>query len=94
MRCAVELPNVHDVVLILEDCRFVIVNIKVVWGAEDGHHAGKTRCPRLPIHSVTCILSFMGSDDREKIVFLKKGACGWVGEEIGAASNVIMNVVL
>ena len=75
MRRTVELADIHHVVLIFEHSSFVVVNIEVVGGAEDGHNAREARCPCLPIHSITGVLGFVGADDGEEIVLLQEGAC-------------------
>jgi len=75
---AIELTYVHDVVLVLQDSSFIVVNIKVVWGAEDGHDARETGCSRLAIHSVASILSLVGANDGQQVVLFQEGACGGV----------------
>ena len=65
MHLLTELSNVHNVVLILQDCCLVIVHIQVVRCAEYGHDTGETSRPRLPVHAVPGILGFVCSDDRE-----------------------------
>lgn len=78
MRCAVELPDIHHVVLILEDCSFIVVDVKVVGCAEDGHDTWEACRPRLSVHPVTCILSLVRADDGQQVVLLQEGACGGV----------------
>jgi hypothetical protein len=63
MRCAVELSDVHDVVLVLQNRSLVVVYVKVVWRAEDGHDTGETSCPCFPVHSVSSILRFVRTND-------------------------------
>lgn len=70
MRGAVELPNVHDVVFILQNGGFVVVYIQIVRSAENGHDTGKPCSASLAIHAVACILSFMGTNDGEQVVLL------------------------
>ena len=91
MRCAVELANVHHVVFVFQYGGFVVVDIEVIRGTEDGHDAGKAGSACFPIHSVASILSFVSANDREKIVLLEKGAGGRIGEEIGAAPDVVVH---
>ena len=57
-----ELSDVHYIILVLQNGRFVIVNIQVIRRTEDCHDTGKTSCSCLAIHSVPSILSLMGSD--------------------------------
>lgn len=52
MRSAVELPNVHDIALVLEHGRFVVVDVEVVGGREDGHDRGEACRFRLAIHAI------------------------------------------
>lgn len=85
-----ELSNVHNIVLVLQDCSLVVVHIQIVGRAEDCHDTGESSSPGLPVHTVTRILCFVSSNDREQIVLLEEGACGGIREEIGAAANVVM----
>lgn len=73
-----ELSNVHNIVLVLQDCSLVVVHIKVVGCAENRHDTGEPSSPRLPIHAVTCILRFVSANDGEQIVLLEEGACSGV----------------
>jgi hypothetical protein len=86
-----ELTNVHDVILVLENGGLVVVDIEVIWCGEDGHDTGETRCPRLTVHAVSSILGFVGAYYREKVILLEECACGRVGEEVRASSNVVMD---
>ena len=78
VRCAVELPDVHDVVLILEDSGLVVVHVEVVWRTEDGHDTGEASRPCFPIHSVPSVLRFVRTDDRKQVVLFEESACGRV----------------
>lgn len=59
---AVELSDIHDVVLIFEHCCFIVVDIKIVWRREDGHDTWESSSTGFSIHSVSSILCFMRSD--------------------------------
>ena len=91
VRCAVELPDVHDVVLVFEDGGLVIVNVEVVRRTEDGHDTGETSGPCFPIHSVSSILCLVRTNDREQVVLFEEGTCGGVREEVRAATDVIVD---
>lgn len=91
MGCAVELPDVHDIVLVLENSSLVVVDVEVVRRTEDGHDTGETSGPCFPIHSVSRILGFVRTNDREQVVLFEESACGGVREEVRAASNVVVN---
>jgi len=91
VRCAVELPDVHDVVLVLEDGRLVVVYVEVVRRTEDGHDTRETSGPCFPIHSVSSILGLVRTNDREQVVLFEEGACGGVREEVRATSNMVVN---
>lgn len=82
MRRAVELPDVHNVVLILKHRSLVVVYVEVVGRTEDGHDTGETGGPCFPIHSVTSILSLVRTNDREQVVLFEEGARGGVREEV------------
>ena len=64
MRRAIELANVHHIVLVLQDRSFVVVDIEIVGGTEDGHDTWEACRPRLSVHPVASILSLMCADDR------------------------------
>ena len=91
MWSTVELPNIHDIVFVLEDSGFVIVNVKVVWSGEDSHDAGEASCSSLAVHSISGVLGFMRSDDGKEIVFLQKIAGSRIGKEVRATTDVIVN---
>ena len=91
MRSAVELADVHDIVLILENGGFIVVDVEVVGSAEDSHNGGEASGTRLAVHSVASILSLVGADDGEKIVLFQKCTGGRIREEVGAATDVVMN---
>jgi len=55
--CAVELPDIHNIALILENGCFVIVHIKIVGGGEDGHDRGEACALRFAVHAVTAHMS-------------------------------------
>ena len=94
MRCAIELSNVHDVILILQNRRFVVVNVEVIRSTEYGHDTGESCRPGLPIHAIACILCFVGPNNGQEVVLFKKSARGRIREEVGATSNVIVDEVL
>lgn len=93
MRGAVELSDVHDIVFVLENGGLVVVDIEVVGCREDGHDTGESSCSGLSIHSVTSILGFVSSDDRQEVVFLEEIASSRIGEEVRATSHVIVDKV-
>ena len=86
-----ELTNVHNIVLIFEHSSLVIVDIQIVGCTEDGHDTGEAGSSCLSVHAVSCILSFMRSDDRKKVVLLEKGACRRIRKEERATPDVIVN---
>ena len=60
---AIELPNVHDVVLVFQYCGFVVVYVEVIGCAEDSHDTWEACRPSLSVHSIASILSLMGAND-------------------------------
>lgn len=94
VRGAVELSNVHDVVLILQHSGLIVVNIEVIGGGENRHDTGEASGPGLAIHSVTGILGLVGADNGEKIILLQEGAGGRVREEVRATSNMVVQEVV
>lgn len=91
MRCAVELSDVHDVVLVLQNRSLVVVHVEVVRRAEDCHDTGETSRPCFPIHSVSSILRLMCADDRQKVVFLEESARSGIRKEVRASADVVVN---
>ena len=63
MWCAIELSDVHHIVLVLQDRGFVVVYVEVIRGAEDGHDTWEACRPSLSVHPVASILSLMSADD-------------------------------
>ena len=75
---AVELSDIHDVILIFQNRGFVVVYVEIVRCAKDGHDTWEACCPGLSVHAIASILSLMRADDGQKIVLLQEGACGRV----------------
>ena len=82
MRCAVELSDVHDIVLVFENRSLVVVHVEVVWRTEDCHDTRETSCPCFPVHSISSILGLVRADDRQKVVLLEESARGGVRKEV------------
>jgi hypothetical protein len=55
VRSAIELPNVHDIALVLENGSLVVVDVKIVGCTEYGHDGRKARCLGFPVHAVSNI---------------------------------------
>jgi hypothetical protein len=86
-----ELPDVHDIVLVLQNSSLVVVHIQVVRCAEDGHHTREASRPSLPVHAVSSILGFVRANDREQVVLFEEGASGRIREKVRAASDVVVD---
>ena len=52
MRGGNELPDIEDIIFILENSRLVVVNIEIVWAREKCHDSWEACPPRLSIHPV------------------------------------------
>lgn len=94
MRCAIELPDVHDVVFVLEHGCFVVVDVEIVGCRENGHNRREARGLCFAVHAVSGILRFMSSNDGQKLIALEKLARSIVGEEVGATSHVVVDEAL
>ena len=94
MRGAVELTNVHNVVLVLQNRSLVVVNVQIIWSREDGHHAWETGCPGLTVHPIASVLSFVCTNDGKQIVFLQEGAGRRIREEVRTTSDVVVKEVV
>lgn len=57
MRSAIELSDIHDVVLILEYGSLVVVHVKVVGSAKDSHDGGEAGRLGFAIHSISVKVS-------------------------------------
>ena len=74
VRRAVELANVHNVVLVLQHGGLVVVNVEVVGRGENGHNTRESGRPGLAVHAVTSILGLVGADDGEEVILLQEVA--------------------
>jgi len=87
MRCAIELPDVHNIVFVFQDSSFVIIYIQIVGGGENGHDSWKLCCACFPIHTISKvsrkktkpliprILGLVCSDNGQQIIAFKKLTC-------------------
>lgn len=87
----VELSDVHNVVLILQDCGFVVVDVEVVWRAEDRHDTWESSRSGLPIHAIAGVLGLVSTNDRKQIILLQETARSGVREEVRTSSYVVVN---
>lgn len=55
MRSAVELPNVHDIIFVLEDSRLVIIHIQIIGSRENRHNSWKLCRASFPIHAISAL---------------------------------------
>lgn len=78
MRSAIELPYVHDITLVFEHGRFVVVHIKIVWRTKNCHNGGESGDFRLAIHPIPSILCFMRANNRQQTVAFEELACSIV----------------
>jgi hypothetical protein len=93
VRCAVELPYVHNVVLVLQYSCLVVVDIKVVGSTEYRHDTREAGRSSLSVHAIPRILGFVSADNRQKIVLFQKGASSGIREEVRATPDVVVNEV-
>lgn len=63
MRSAVELSDVHNVILVLQHSCLVVVYIQVIRSTEDGHDTGEASGASLAVHAIPGILGFVCSND-------------------------------
>ena len=94
VRCAVELSDVHDIVLVFEHGSLVVVHVQVVRGGEDRHHRREASRPSLSVHTVSCILCLVRSNDREQVVLLQERASSRIAEEVRASSHMVVHEIL
>jgi hypothetical protein len=52
MRSTIELSDIHDIVLVLEDCSLVVVYIQVIRSTKDGNNGRKASRSGLSVHSI------------------------------------------
>jgi hypothetical protein len=53
MWCAVKLSDIHDIILVLQNCSFVVVDVQVIRSRENSHNSRKLRRSSLTIHAIT-----------------------------------------
>lgn len=63
MRRAVELSDIHNIVLVFQDSGLVVVDVEIVGRAEDGHDAWEACGAGFSVHAVPGILSFVCTND-------------------------------
>lgn len=85
-----ELTNVHDIVLVLENSRLVVIHIEVVGCTKNGHDTREASRPGLPVHAVAGVLRFVGTDDGKKIVLFEESTSRRIREEIRASTDVVV----
>jgi hypothetical protein len=76
VRCAIELPDLHNIFLILQYDRFIVVDAKVVRSTEYRHNTREAGRSSLPKHTIASILGFVGANDGQKVVLFEKDASG------------------
>lgn len=85
-----ELSNVHNIILVLQDSRLIVIHIKIIGRRENRHHTWESSSLCLPIHAVTSVLGLVCSNDRQKIVFFQEGASSGIGKEIRTSSDMVV----
>lgn len=55
MRSAVELPNVHNIIFVLENSRLVIIYIQIVWSRENRHYSWELCRASFAIHAISAL---------------------------------------
>jgi hypothetical protein len=73
VRCAIESPNIYNIVLVLQYSRFV-VDVKVVRSTEYRHNIREACRSSLPIHTIAGIPGFVSANDGQKVALFEKGA--------------------
>lgn len=86
-----ELANVHNIVLILEYCSLVVVDVQIVRRGKDCHHRWEPGSSGLTIHSISLVLGFVSSNDGQEIVPVKELTSRSIAEKVRASANMIMN---
>jgi hypothetical protein len=92
VRCAIEVPNTHNIVLVLQYSRFVVVDVKVVRSTEYRHNTREACRSSLPIRTTAGIPGFVGANDGQKVALFEKGASSRIWE-VRAAPHMIMDEV-
>lgn len=53
---AIELPDVHDIAFVLQNSRFIVIHVEIIWSGENGHNGWKTGGFSLAIHAISVII--------------------------------------
>jgi hypothetical protein len=72
MRRVIELLDVYHIVLELDDRAFIIINITVIRSRKNGNDRREVHCVIPFVHFKAVQLSFMGSNNGQKVVFVEE----------------------
>ncbi len=89
MGSKVKLLYIYFLTFKFDNCSFVVVNVTIIWSAENSYYYREPRL-RIPfVHFITFQLGLMRSYHRKKIVLLKELIDSLLPKEVGAASYII-----
>ena len=91
---AVELSDVHHIILVLEHRSFVVVHIQIVGSGENCYQRWESGGLAFSVHSVSCILGLVRPDDGQKVVLLQEITACCIAIEVRTASHGVVAEVL
>jgi len=102
---AIELSDVHNVILILQHRGFVVIDVQIIWSREDGHDGRKLCCSSLAVHAIArykpkatkdlpSILRFVCSYYRQEIISFKELTGSVIAEIVSGNLNRMKKIYL
>lgn len=85
------MPNVHDIILVLQHCCLVIVHIQIVRRRKDCHDTWEPGRLGLSVHPVPSVLRLMCTNDGKQVIFLKERAGGRIREKVRTSTDIIVD---
>ena len=62
MRGAIELTNIHNVILVLENGSFVVINVEIIGSGKDCHDRRESSRFCFTVHSVSVVVHIMSTE--------------------------------
>ncbi len=78
MRTPGKLTNVHRVGVVTQNGSLVLVRVEIVGSRKECNHAGEIGRFACLVQAISCILNFVGANERQEVVSFQKGTHCWI----------------